>query len=225
MKQFTIFANESYLPLKNGGGRILCLKKDTPAYYNSDYIGGLGRHTIKGTIENLICTFKNDITRYSEEVLRAAKNHLYRILLADLPQILNDSACSSLMVCVIPRAKHENYYDKEQKLFRFVIQYAIQNGLTGYVDGTHNIIRHTDTATTHWTHSGGSGGNGPMPYCGITNDTCTISGVQGKDILLIDDLYTKKVGIDEDAIQALYDHGASSVCFYSIGRTVLKYTK
>jgi len=38
--------------------------------------------------------------------------------------------------------------------------------------------------------------------------------------LLIDDLYTRTVNIDEDAIQALLDKGAHSVAFYAVGRTV-----
>jgi hypothetical protein len=43
-----------------------------------------------------------------------------------------------------------------------------------------------------------------LPYIGITNATCNISDdVIGKDILLIDDIYTKTVNIDEDAIQSL----------------------
>ena len=44
--------------------------------------------------------------------------------------------------------------------------------------------------------------------------------VRGKDIVLIDDLYTKTVNIDEDAIQALHDNGARSVIFYSVGKTL-----
>jgi len=34
---------------------------------------------------------------------------------------------------------------------------------------------------------------------------------------LVDDLYTKGVNIDEDAIQALLDKGAKNVVFYSVG--------
>ena len=60
-----------------------------------------------------------------------------------------------------------------------------------------------------------------MPYVGITNDTCDISdAVIGKVVLLIDDLYTKSVNIDEDCIQALLDKGAKEVVFYSVGRTI-----
>ncbi|MCF6205161.1 MAG: hypothetical protein L3J59_16105 [Methylococcaceae bacterium] len=59
-----------------------------------------------------------------------------------------------------------------------------------------------------------------MPYKGITNDTCHISdNVRGRTIILIDDIYTGGVNIDEDAIQALLDKGARSVYFYAIGKT------
>ena len=59
-----------------------------------------------------------------------------------------------------------------------------------------------------------------MPYPGITKATCNISDkVAGKDILLIDDIYTLDVNIDEDAIQALYDMGAKSVRFYAVCKT------
>lgn len=91
--------------------------------------------------------------------------------------------------------------------------------LNSFSDGTGYIIRHTDTRTTHLDRSG-YGGDGDLPYPGITKKTCTISDdVKGKDILLIDDLYTETVNIDEDAIQALLDNGANSVVFYSLGKT------
>jgi hypothetical protein len=66
----------------------------------------------------------------------------------------------------------------------------------------------------------GYGGDGDMPYVGITKATCKISGdVRGKDILLIDDIYTKGVNIVEDAIQALLDNGPKSVIFYAVAKT------
>lgn len=42
----------------------------------------------------------------------------------------------------------------------------------------------------------------------------------GTRILLIDDIYTKTVNIDEDAIQALLNKGARQVFFYAIGYTI-----
>jgi len=82
------------------------------------------------------------------------------------------------------------------------------------------IKRYKNTRTTHRNRSG-HGGDGRTPYPGITKDTCYIANdVKGKDILLIDDVYTNTINVDEDAIQALLDNGAKSVIFYSIGKTV-----
>lgn len=82
-------------------------------------------------------------------------------------------------------------------------------------NGTDYMIRHTDTKTNHLRNS-----TGVLPYVGITKDTCYISeNVIGKNILLIDDVYTKTTNVDEDAIQALLDKGAKNVWFYSIGKT------
>lgn len=86
-------------------------------------------------------------------------------------------------------------------------------------DGSDYIIRHTDTRTTHLNKSG-HGGDGDLPYPGITMDTCYLSDeIRGKRILLIDDIYTKTVNVDEDCIQALLDKGAEKVILLTIART------
>lgn len=192
------------------------LKRDTIAFYHSDYEGG-GQWKIQGTIENIICTLKNDITPYTLNVLQSASQQLENILLEDLPQIIQQIGKSNITVCVIPRAKVN--YNPNQLLFIATVSNVV-NRLIGFNNGTNYIVRHTDTKTTHRAR-GGHGGNGCMPYPGITKDTCHISTeVSDKDILLIDDLYTKTVNIDEDCIQALLDNGANSVTFYSVGKTV-----
>lgn len=95
--------------------------------------------------------------------------------------------------------------------------------LDGLSNGTDFITRHTNTRTTHLDRSG-YGGEGPMPYPGIAADTCHISpDVVGKDILLIDDIYTRTVNIDEDMIQALLDAGARSVRFYAVAKTLKRW--
>jgi phosphoribosylpyrophosphate synthetase len=212
MNTFTIQSNE-YLDL------------DIKGFYHSDYQGG-GNWKVSGTIENLICTLKNDITPYSSIVLSAATSRLYDILNDDFLQISRNRksvGIPKLTVCVIPRAKSEDSYRDNQKLFRRTVQRVAQNYPTIFEDGTHYIIRHTDTQTTHLARSG-HGGTGDLPYQGITVDTCDISEmIEGKDILLVDDLYTRTVNIDEDAIQALLDNGADSVCFYAVGKTVSRY--
>lgn len=219
MKQFIIFSKGSTFRGDTSGVR--CLSLDVQAFYHEEYSGG-GNWRISGTIENLICTLKNDITPYSQSVLQNACNTLSMFLRQDLPEILRLSGLPSLRVCVIPRAKREETYQSNQLLFRSTIQSVVLT-LSGFEDGTHDIIRNIDTKTTHrarWGHGGG----GSMPYAGITKDTCTLSDdIIGKDILLIDDLYTKTVNIDEDCLQALLDKGARSIFFYSIGRTINRF--
>jgi len=209
MEKFIIQANEY-------------LSKDTAAFYHSEYRGG-GNWRIDGTIENIITTLKNDITPYDNETLKTAMERLAVILISDLPQILEIIEKKTITICVVPRAKKEDYYNEKQKLFRKTVSYVIENYLNNFEieDGTKHIIRHTNTRTTHRNRSG-HGGDGEMPYPGITKETCDISNnVRGKDILLIDDVYTKSINIVEDAIQALMDKGARSVYFYAVGKTVV----
>ncbi len=220
MQQFTILSSTSNCRRKEGGVDK-ALKQDVLAFYHSEYQGG-GNWRVPGTIENLICTFKNDITPYTEQTLKNAANRLAQILIVDLPEVLHLSGKQNLRICVIPRAKRENSYRPNQLYLRYTIQFVARR-LRGFIDGTHDIIRHTDTATTHLARNG-NGGQGELPYVGITMDTCNISNdVIGQDILLIDDLYTKTVNIDEDCIQALLNKGARSVIFYSIGKTQSRY--
>ena len=219
MKKFVI-QSETIL---TEGGFEKALKQDIIAYYHDDYEGD-GKWREPDTIENLICTFKNDIKPYPEKTMYDAIKKLAQILIVDLPKILSHSGKHNLRVCVVPRSKREKSYHPNQLYFRATIQ-LVTKKLKGFIDGTHDIIRHTDTATTHLARSG-HGGAGEMPYVGITEDTCNISDdVIGQDILLIDDLYTKTVNIDEDCIQALLDKGAKSVIFYSIGKTLSKFEK
>ena len=220
MEQYVILSKTSFCRKKEGGVKK-SLEQDIIAFYNSDYMGG-GNWRISGTIENLICTFKNDVTTYPQQTLNNAAAKLAQILKVDLPEVLRLSGKQNLRICVIPRAKRENSYRPNQLYLRDTIQFVVQQ-LNGLIDGTHDIIRHTDTATTHLARRG-NGGSGELPYVGITKDTCNISDdVIGQDILLIDDLYTKTVNIDEDCIQALLDKGARSVIFYSIGKTLSIY--
>lgn len=211
-------------PTTNARQRGQFLSQPIDAFYHSDYQGGdeTQRNTI-GTVENVICTLKNRFQNKSKEVLLQAENDLIGILKVDLPLILQKTRKDNLTVCVIPRAKAEGYYSENQKLFRKVISLVVDK-LSQFDNGISYIIRHTNTRTTHLDRSG-HGGEGDLPYPGITKNTCTISSeVKGKDILLIDDLYTKTVNIDEDAIQALLDKGANSVVFYAIGKTLQRNT-
>lgn len=196
------------------------LTESVDAFYHSDYHGGDPelRNTI-GTVENVICMLKNQFKDKNEWNLEKAVEALTNILKTDLPEILRRTGKTSMTVCVVPRAKSENFYSLRQNLFRKTVS-AVVDELGIFLNGTEFILREKDTQTTHLKKSG-YGGAGDAPYPGITKDTCSISPeVRGRDILLIDDLYTRTVNIDEDAIQALRDNGAESVVFYAVGRTL-----
>jgi hypothetical protein len=195
------------------------LSRNVRGYYHSEYHGG-GNWNVDGTIENIITTLKNDITPYNDEVLHIACNRLRNILLEDLPEIMSLTELTTITGCIIPRAK--TTYNPNQLLFKDTVRNVI-NQLPGFVDGTDFIVRTANTRTTH-RNKAGYGGDGPMPYVGITRDTCTISpNVNGKNILLIDDLYTKTINIDEDAIQSLFYKGARNIYFYAVGKTALRH--
>lgn len=221
MNNFTISPNISWYthPQTNNRVRGQFISKPINAFYHSDYQGGnTERRETIGTVENIITTLKNQFQDKSPNILNQAGKNLFEILKKDLPQILQTTKKSNLTICVIPRAKALTHYAKNQLIFKNAVT-QIANKMNGFSDGTDYIIRHTDTRTTHLDRSG-YGGDGDLPYPGITKKTCTISDdVKGKDILLIDDLYTETVNIDEDAIQALLDNGANSVVFYSLGKT------
>lgn len=193
------------------------LKQKIEAFYHKDYFGG-GNWDIEGEIEHLIWSLKNDEGCKSshQRYLSTACKRLKNILLNDLPEIKNRKGIDDLTICVVPRAKEGFVYRKDQLLFRQIVSEVV-NELNGFEDGTKYIVRHTTTRTTHLRNATIEG---KSPYIGITKDTCYISdNVIGKNILLIDDVYTKTANIDEDAIQTLLDKGANNVWFYSVGKT------
>ena len=73
MEKYTVLASES-VPRNAQGNAERFLANDVIAFYHEDYHGSTGNWKKEGTIENLICTFKNDITRYTETVLQSAMN-------------------------------------------------------------------------------------------------------------------------------------------------------
>ncbi len=205
MEKFTIHANE-------------ILRQNIQAFYHTNYTG-----YNQPDNPDYINTLKNTFNSTSLSALNQTVQELKNVLLEDLPKVFNFIGINPLIVSVVPRAKAENTYSPNQLLFKRVVRGIIQE-LSGFIDGTDYIIRHTDTKTTHLAHSPRAeqySGNGSMPYEGITNDTCRISNnVRGKNILLIDDIYTGGVNIDEDAIQALLNNGARNVYFYAVGKTI-----
>jgi predicted amidophosphoribosyltransferase len=203
MNEFTIISDKKYL------------KVDVQGYYHTHYTGykNIGNPDYLNDLKNTFNSFSNE----NIGKLDRAIEEFHSVLRTDLSQFPKE-----LTICVVPRSKSENTYEHNQLLFKEVIKDII--GELGFQDGSNYIVRHTNTKTTHLAHSPRGAqyaGDGSMPYLGITKDTCSISdAVNGKSILLIDDIYTNGVNIDEDAIQALFDNGANSIIFYAVGKTV-----
>lgn len=173
---------------------------------------------------SFIYKLKNDPHhRWSQEQLRIAANELCHLLQKDLPQISEYVGNRPLTVCVVPRAKKESFYCDDQLLFKKVVSFCVQR-TAGFVDGTSFIKRVENTFTTHLKNPmEGFINDGRKPYPGIALDSCVFSDqIKGRDILLIDDIYTKTSNIDEDMVQALFEQGARSVIFYAIGYTVFR---
>jgi phosphoribosylpyrophosphate synthetase len=190
------------------------LSRDVPAFYHTDYLG----YQKEGN-PDYINVLKNTFREKSTIELCDAAKTLSDTLREDLPKILQSTQKVLLTVCVIPRAKKTHTYSPDQLRFRHTVSDVVKELGEKWIDGTGYIERHTDTKTTHLKNSS-LPNDGKEPYPGITAETCDISDeVKGKDILLIDDVYTKAVNIGEDVIQALLDKGARSVYLYAVGRT------
>ena len=193
------------------------LNREIKAYFNTPF-HGYGKQNNPDYLNVL----KNDTHQnWSDTHLSNAINQLKSTLLADLPQI-TDIERASFTICVVPRAKADNTYRPNQLLFKTTVRNVVNQLGNNSIDGTDYIERHTNTRTTHLRKPmEGLVNDGLVPYPGISTDTCSFSkNIIGQNILLIDDIYTKTVNIDEDMIQALLNYGANSVTFYAIGNTV-----
>lgn len=202
-KEHTLFPNEF-------------LRQVIKAYYSLDYVGFGNPNN-----PDYINTLKNDFEKNSKQEIELATISLCKTCKKPIRDIINNHNID--MVCIVPRAKKLSFYSETQLFFKSSIE-KIVNSINSNLNGLHFIQRHKNTRTTHFHKKPEYGGDGDMPYPGITKDTCYISPkVSGKNILLIDDIYTKTINIDEDCIQALLDNGANSVVLYTVARTARKY--
>ncbi len=206
MNEFTIYKNEY-------------LKQNIRAFYHTDYLGYKEDNN-----PDYINILKNTYNSYNLSILNKACNDMEEFLYDDISEIVSYLK-EPILICVVPRSKIN--LENTQLLFKdaiFNIVWQIDNGesFDYSLNGVDCITRYKNTYTTHLRRGAPNYNNdGPKPYPGITKDTCHIDpDVNGKNILLIDDIYTKGVNIDEDAIQALLDNGAKSVVFYAVAKTV-----
>lgn len=194
------------------------LQQPVKGFYRTNFYGR--RHPDN---PNFLYRLKNDPHHsWTPAQLQEAVEDLKKCLVRDLTGILLLAPTNKLTLCTVPRAKAEHTYRPDQLLFKATAS-EVARTQYGYQDGTDFIRRHTNTKTTHLRIQTNSENDGSMPYPGISKDTCTFSDeIAGRDILLVDDIYTKTVNIDEDMAQALFEQGAKSVTFYAIGYTVKK---
>lgn len=202
------------------------LATKTRGFYHTEYTG-FGQPNNPAYIN----TLKNLFGSESRFNLNTAVNELSNVLASDLPRLHGElqstlQGNSNIVVCTIPRSKGASRFSKNQLLFKSTVRNVVNSNKL-FVDGLDYINRVKNTRTTHLTSETTSFINdGRRPYKGITLNTCTISQeVVGKDILLIDDVYTWDRNIVEDAIQALYTIGAKNIVFYAIGKSIQKFYK
>lgn len=197
------------------------LTKQITAFYDCAYM----RPDPEGSgfsirVSDAIRTLKNTFNRESDNELFRAKNYIRTITITDLKQMIEQERIENPIIVCVPRSKAD--FSDKQLLFRKAISEAANN--TVATNGTEYIRRIRNTKTTHLanTRKGDMSGDGDTPYPGITNDTCRLSGsVSGRNVILVDDIYTKTVNIDEDCCQFLLDNGAKSVTLYTICKTMI----
>ena len=208
------------------------LKQDVTARYSLDYTkrGNPGN-------PNFICNFKDEFSRHSfnsplvQEGCKESYPYVYEFL-----QYFTRKVENSFIVCVVPRSKpHKSQHFKD--FIKSVIMEIRGKYPNKIFDGSEYIQRIKETKTTHFMHTQSEKlreeNRGSDPYPGITKDTCAIfeEGIRGKNVLLIDDIYTHHhrnpqtgekeiVGVDEDCLQALLDCGAKKVVFYALAKTI-----
>ena len=192
-------------------GNDVFLDRGVDLFFHAHYYGFYSSENTLKYINYL----KND-RRGFDNLISQSEDKAAMVLAADLSELVK--RYGPLTVCGIPRSKREDVYPSEKMGLKRAIRKAIaMNPLLA--DGMDYIVRHTNTLCTHRSYWGyGGDGEGPRP--GLIRDTCHLSSeIAGKNIVLVDDIYTAGVGIDEDGVRALFDAGAKSVIMYTFGCT------
>lgn len=184
---------------------------DVDLYFHDLYRGAYSA----GNTLAYLNVLKNDCRDY-DALVGKCEDIAATVLAQDLEAL--SQAYGPLTICGVPRSKREDSYHPAKMGLKRAIRKAVAK-TPGLFDGLDYIVRHTDTLCTHRSYWG-HGGNGEAPRPGLLRDTCRLSQeIAGKNIVLVDDIYTAGVGIDEDCVQALFDAGAKSVIMYTFGCT------
>ena len=209
---------ERFIVEKSGRWGGIYLTQPINGYFNTYYVGYMNEGN-----PDFLNHLKNTFSRADSSTLWNLINSKEKVvdcLVKDLPEIARtENIARPLCICV-PRSKAN--MSEVQMYFRKAIQDACRK--IGMEDGSRVIERVKNTCTTHLRNADVQNNDGPEPYPGITKDTCAIdmAKIRNRNIILIDDIYTKGCNIDEDCIQTLLNAGAQQVIFYAIAYTKRK---
>ena len=181
-------------------------------------------------LSELILKVKNSFEEESLASARQAAGEIASFVANDLGQIADANGPfggDRPIVVAVPRSKPDFYWKECQLQFREAISTGVKEcplWVAGkqekwLFDGTHYLTRIQPTMTTHLRKTNRPN-EGRAPYPGITRDTCRLEeSVAGYPVILVDDIYTSDVGIDEDCAQYLLDMGVTKVVLYTLGKT------
>lgn len=195
--------------------------QDVAAWYSMPYTAvrtnePTGTSHFLNVLKNNFGNVEWSHNKRSADELEVARKELERVLRHDLPSIREQVGEDLCAVCV-PRSK-ASFADSQQQ-FRATIA-KVTGSLAGFSDLTSAIKRVVDTKTTHWRNAPSDLNSGDTPYPGIALKTCELSGdLRDKAVLLIDDVYTPGIGIDEDFLQACIENGVRKIYFYAVAKT------
>ena len=183
------------------------LSHDCTGYFHLYYVG----YGQPGNPDYLN-TLKNIFVSTHPDTLRAASRQAAALMIQDIPQVMDVEGLDTAILMAVPRSKSGmcNWQLGFKAAVRTTVK-ALQADNLSVIDGTDCIFRHVSNFEN----------TGSEPYTGITKDTCDSQNeyIKGRTVILIDDIYTKTVNVDEDCIQALYDAGAARVVFYAVAYT------
>lgn len=196
------------------------LSKKIKLYWKYRYVrADCDNGSIDGRMSADIRTLKNQFRNESITDLQYASQRIEREISEGLDILLPQlSVVSQPCVVAVPRSK-ATFHQDQLYLIRSISNAVSQNRAE---NGAYFIQRHSDTKTTHLmnTKNGDMNKTGVAPYPGITGRTCSLDGnVRGKNVILIDDIYTHGVNVDEDCVQFLFDNGARNVVLYTLCKT------
>lgn len=192
------------------------LNHDVEVYYNRNYTG----YGNKGN-PDFLNIIKNQFGNGDIQLLKEAYDEVKKVFKIDIQELLEIKNGEEFVVICVPRSKAT--FTSEQQYFKKAISDVVDElNLHNITNGCDAVTRVKNPKTTHMHQNLDYFKNdGEAPYTGITKATCEFNQdkIFGKKIILVDDIYTSGVNVDEDCIEALYDYGAKEVLLYTIART------